>query len=385
MAEGRRSWARLGGWFGGAARRRAEEELAEVEARITAFGGALDEHDFSPGEPGATDAMRADLGRALDAYEEAKRAFVGDRDREDALDVLRALDDGWHALACLDARRAGLPLPRRLPLCFFDARHGRAVRELPWAPADGTTRNVAVCAACGVRLEERRGVGGGGLPVPRRVGSEAALRQPGPVRAAAHPEAHDGANERAYGQGPGSARVRLPAVGRPAVLVVRSDSAEQLTVVLLLRGNQRKGYSLGDGFEPVHARVPMRRSGNREVARFLVEFRGAARAGWEAWAEPVDVVPKFTERIHGSGGDLVQYAGPGGPAVLRHRGRGDVRLLALDDNLAEWAEARRGKGDADLPFRLPGPGAYQVQARGSWVIETEAADGDSEAGEGRGA
>ncbi|MGW1397095.1 hypothetical protein ACWCRF_00110 [Streptomyces sp. NPDC002405] len=156
---------RLGGWFGGAARRRAEE-LAEAEARITAFGAALDEHDFSPGEPGATDAMRAELGRALDAYEEAKRAFVGDRDREDALDVLRALDDGWHALACLDARRAGLPLPRRLPLCFFDARHGRAVRELPWAPAEGATRNVAVCAACGVRLEERRGGEEGGFPFP---------------------------------------------------------------------------------------------------------------------------------------------------------------------------------------------------------------------------
>ncbi|MFF4861539.1 hypothetical protein ACFY3J_07285 [Streptomyces sp. NPDC001231] len=375
---------RLGGWFGGAARRRAEE-LAEAEARITAFGAALDEHDFSPGEPGATDAMRAELGRALDAYEEAKRAFVGDRDREDALDVLRALDDGWHALACLDARRAGLPLPRRLPLCFFDARHGRAVRELPWAPAEGATRNVAVCAACGVRLEERRGGEEGGLPVPRRVGSGAALRQPGPLRAAAHPAAGEGAGERAYGQGPGSARVRLPAVGRPAVLVVRSDSAEQLTVVLLLRHNQRKGFTLGDGFEPVHARVPLRLSGNREVARFLVEFRGAARADWEAWAEPADAVPKFTERIHGRGGDLVRYAGPGGPAVLRHRGRGDVRLLALDDDLAEWAEAARGKGDADLPLRLPGPGVYQVQARGSWVIESEAADEDSEAGDMRGA
>ncbi|MEV6297349.1 hypothetical protein AB0M41_44855 [Streptomyces sp. NPDC051896] len=57
-----------------------------------------------------------------------------------------------------------------------------------------------------------------------------------------------------------------------------------------------------------------------------------------AWAEPVDAVPKCTERIHGRGGDLVRFAdlgSPGGPAVLRHRGRGDVRLLALDDDLAE--------------------------------------------------
>ncbi|MGW1397094.1 hypothetical protein ACWCRF_00105 [Streptomyces sp. NPDC002405] len=42
---------------------------------------------------------------------------------------------------------------------------------------------------------------------------------------------------------------------------MRSDSAEQLTVVLLLRHNQRKGFTLGDGFEPVHARVPLRLSG----------------------------------------------------------------------------------------------------------------------------
>jgi hypothetical protein len=165
--------------------------------------------------------------------------------------------------------------------------------------------------------------------------------------------------------------VRLPAVGRPAVLVVRSDSPEQLTVVLLLRGNQRKGYTLGDGIEPVHARVPLRRSGNREVARFQVEFRGVARPDWEAWAEPVDAIPEFTDRIHGRGGDLVRCTGSGGPAVLRHRGRGDIRLLALDDDLTEWAETARGKGDTDLPLHLPGPGVYQVQARGSWVIEAE--------------
>lgn len=102
-----------------------------------------------------------------------------------------------------------------------------------------------------------------------------------------------------------------------------------------------------------------------------LDFRGGTSADWDAWAEPVDAVPEFTERIQGSGGDLVRYAGPGGLAVLRHRGRGEVRLLALDDVLAEWAEVVRDKGDADLPLRLPGLGVYPVQSRGSWVIETE--------------
>lgn len=188
MAGDKRSWRRPGSWFTRAARRRAQEELTDVEARITAFGVALDEHDFAPGQDGATDAMRADLGRALDAYEEAKRAFVGDRDREDALDVLRALDDGRHALACLDARRAGEPLPRRLPLCFFDARHGRAVRELPWAPQGGAARNVAACAACGTRHQERR-------PTPAAA---SALARPD-AGATPAPAPADG---RAQGQGP---------------------------------------------------------------------------------------------------------------------------------------------------------------------------------------
>lgn len=360
MAGSRRSWVRLGEWFGQDARRRAEE-LADVETRITAFGVALDEHEFSPGEPGATDAMRADLERALDAYEEAKRAFVGDRDLEDALDVLRALDDGWHALACLDARRAGLPLPSRLPLCFFDARHGRAVREVPWAPAKGAYRNVAVCTACGARHHGSPGA----LPAARRARSGAVTR-PQTVPATASSRA----GERTRGTGPGDGRVRLPVAGRPAVLVVRTDGAEQVTLVLL-NGDQRKGYNLGDGFEPVYARVPLRRSGSRDSARFQVDFRDGASTAWEAWAEPVEAVPEFTKRIQGCGGDLVRYAGPGGPAVLRHRGRGEVRLLALDDDLAEWVEVVRGNGDEDLSLRLPGHGVYQVQARGSWVIETD--------------
>ncbi|MFD4632446.1 hypothetical protein ACFVYR_29825 [Streptomyces sp. NPDC058284] len=336
-----------------------------MEARITAFGVALDEHDFSPGEPGSTDGMRADLGRALNAYDEAKRAFTGDRDREDALDVLRALDDGWHALACLDARRAGLPLPRRLPLCFFDARHGRAERELPWTPVDGAARNVAVCAACGVRIEDSHSGRGRVFAASRCVEREAAFRRPRDARDADRAEA----GERVHGPGPGVARVRLPAAGRPAVLVVRSDNGRQLAVALLLRKNQRMRYVLGDGCAPVCARVPLPRSGDREVVRFQVESQDGTGVDWEAWVEPVDAVPEFTDRIHGRGGDLIRYEGRGGPAVLRHRGRGNVRLVPLDDALADRTEVARGKGDTNLALHLPGPGVYRVQARGSWVIE----------------
>ncbi|MGW0885428.1 hypothetical protein [Streptomyces sp. NPDC002671] len=79
---------RLWPWRG---RGRDESALAEIEAQITAFGEALDVHSFSPGQPGATDEMRAELERALDAYEQAKRDFANDRTRADA-DAVRLTD-----------------------------------------------------------------------------------------------------------------------------------------------------------------------------------------------------------------------------------------------------------------------------------------------------
>lgn len=84
-------------------RGRDESALSEIEAEITAFGEALDVHSFSPGQSGATDEMRDELARALDAYDQAKRDVASDRMRADTLDVLRTLDEGRHALACLDA------------------------------------------------------------------------------------------------------------------------------------------------------------------------------------------------------------------------------------------------------------------------------------------
>ncbi|MCZ9337407.1 hypothetical protein NGM37_06390, partial [Streptomyces sp. TRM76130] len=79
-------------------RRRHEEEqraaLEElrvvVDEDITAFGEELDRLDFHPGEPGADDAMRADYGRALDAYERSKALMAGARRPEDVRPVTQA-------------------------------------------------------------------------------------------------------------------------------------------------------------------------------------------------------------------------------------------------------------------------------------------------------
>ncbi|MEU5211162.1 hypothetical protein [Streptomyces sp. NPDC020742] len=144
-------------------RRRAEAERAALEdlrvvvdEDITAFGEELDRLDFSPGEPGADDAMRADYSRALDAYENAKAAMAAAEHPGEVQKVTQALEEGRFALATLDARRTGRPLPeRRLP-CFFDPRHGPSVADAAWAPAGGAERTVPVCAADRTRLEDGR-------------------------------------------------------------------------------------------------------------------------------------------------------------------------------------------------------------------------------------
>ncbi|MFI9205079.1 hypothetical protein [Streptomyces sp. NPDC053048] len=151
-------------------RRREERERAELDALrvvvdedITAFGEELDRLDFSPSEAGATDEMRADYERALDAYEDAKTRMAAATGPGDVRGVTEALDNGRFALATLAARRGGAPLPeRRLP-CFFDPRHGPSVEDVQWAPPGGAARTVPACAADAARLAD------GQEPMSRQV------------------------------------------------------------------------------------------------------------------------------------------------------------------------------------------------------------------------
>ncbi|MBT3153522.1 hypothetical protein HTV45_22095 [Streptomyces sp. CHD11] len=143
-------------------RRRHEEEQRAaleklrvvVDEDITAFGEELDRLDFHPGEPGADDAMRADYEHALDSYERAKSHMAAARKPEDVRAVTQAVEDGRFALAVLDARRDGRPLPERRSPCFFDPRHGPSVADAVWTPPGGAEREVPVCAADRARLAD---------------------------------------------------------------------------------------------------------------------------------------------------------------------------------------------------------------------------------------
>nr|WSW62074.1 hypothetical protein OG513_27775 [Streptomyces sp. NBC_00998] len=137
------------------AEREAIEKLrVVVDEDITAFGEELDRLDFHPGEPGADDAMRADYEKGLDSYEKAKDIMASVQHPDEVRGVTQALEDGRFALASLDARRQGRPLPERRSPCFFDPRHGPSTEDAGWAPAGGAARTVPVCAADAVRLRE---------------------------------------------------------------------------------------------------------------------------------------------------------------------------------------------------------------------------------------
>ncbi|KUL37882.1 hypothetical protein ADL22_19785 [Streptomyces sp. NRRL F-4489] len=153
----------LGGYalFRRARKQREERERAELEALrtvvdedITAFGEELDRLDFSPSEPGATDAMRTDYTTALDAYDLAKTRMAEARRPGDVRAVTEALEDGRFALATLAARRTGAPLPERRMPCFFDPRHGPSTTDVQWAPPGGAPRPVPACAADATRVAD---------------------------------------------------------------------------------------------------------------------------------------------------------------------------------------------------------------------------------------
>jgi hypothetical protein len=128
----------------------AAEQLAAVrraaDEDVTVFGEELQQvgHDISGHELDA--GGRADYQRALDAYEDAKESVTALREPDEVKHVTEILEDGRYAMACVQARVAGKPLPERRPPCFFNPQHGPSVIDVPWAPPGGIERDVPACA-----------------------------------------------------------------------------------------------------------------------------------------------------------------------------------------------------------------------------------------------
>ncbi|WP_424863859.1 hypothetical protein [Streptomyces sp. MMS24-I29] len=111
---------------------------SRAAAELLALGEAV-EHADGAATPG--------LSRALDAYDAAGRV----------LDAARGLPDLAGVLALVAEGRSALDPAPGIPLCFFDPRHGTAVRRTTWRPLGRRERaDVAVCEDCGQALRTRR-------------------------------------------------------------------------------------------------------------------------------------------------------------------------------------------------------------------------------------
>ena len=158
--------------FGVTRRRRAERK------QVAAIRGAIEEDVTDYGQKVSAiasssaddDATRADLQTALDSYESAKKAAATMATTNDVAVVTGALEQGRYALACVDARRAGKPVPERRAPCFVDPRHGPSVADIMWAPAGLPERDVPVCATCERTIQQ------GGTPQGLQVSTTSGMQ-----------------------------------------------------------------------------------------------------------------------------------------------------------------------------------------------------------------
>ncbi len=120
-------------------RKLAFEDVTALGEELQHFDSEVAGHRLDPG-------ANADYQRALDSYEAAKTAADNITEPEHVKNVTEILEDARYAMACVQARVAGQPLPTRRPPCFFDPRHGLSVYDVPYTPPGGATRDVPACA-----------------------------------------------------------------------------------------------------------------------------------------------------------------------------------------------------------------------------------------------
>ena len=144
------------------------------------------------------------------------------RSAEEISKITDTLSSGRYALACVQARVAGRPLPEHRVPCFFNPQHGPSARDVLWTQPGRGTRTVPACAQDAARIQahelpEVRKVRIGGRAVPyweawRGLPSlrpgllrSPVLRSPAPTRRGMpgradsflrHPTARDAASDR---------------------------------------------------------------------------------------------------------------------------------------------------------------------------------------------
>lgn len=148
------------------------EELARLDATVA--GQVLDE------------PAGADYQEALDAYERSARLVRTVRTADDLPAVVDVLSTGRYALARVQARVAGRPLPQHRTPCFFNPQHGPSVRQVLWHDRGRGTRQVPACAQDAARVDAQE------RPEVRRVSFGARGVPYWDVAAAGRPAARGG-------------------------------------------------------------------------------------------------------------------------------------------------------------------------------------------------
>jgi hypothetical protein len=134
-------------------RRRADEKahLEVVRPLLTEEIIALSNQISSL--PTTPDPQQSKLSNeVLTTVEKARHRLDKATRDKDTEAIATLLGSARFGLLCMEALRAGRPVPEPTPPCFFDPRHGPSTGETRWAPEGGAERVVQVCDTCSARL-----------------------------------------------------------------------------------------------------------------------------------------------------------------------------------------------------------------------------------------
>ena len=148
----------VGLWWGitalGARRTRRADEKRHLEISRPVLNEeiiALSEKIAA--RPTTQDPQQAKLTKdVLDTVEKARHRLDSADGDADTEAVATLLGSARYGIVCLDAVRAGRPIPEPTAPCFFDPRHGPSTTGVDWAPESGATRQVQVCESCAARV-----------------------------------------------------------------------------------------------------------------------------------------------------------------------------------------------------------------------------------------
>lgn len=144
-------------WRDLAQRRQSERDELEGVRRladedVTIFGEQLQRLGHEVEERELDELTRVDYQTALDSYESAKRAVPHLAKADEISQVTDTLSTGRYALACVQARVAGRPVPELRVACFFNPQHGPSATEVLWTRPGHGSRRVPACAQDAERL-----------------------------------------------------------------------------------------------------------------------------------------------------------------------------------------------------------------------------------------